>query len=165
MPSPTRRRAGRGSSASSTAAEADTGRLLRSYGLRSTAQRLAILNTIEAADPGDDGRPTALLTVAEIHDRLRANDNHIDLSTIYRTVTRLVNLGVLHAIAHKDQPVAYGLAVHAHHHAVCIRCGAVNDIPADRLAPTLPALREVSGFRAQEVRITVHGLCADCLLA
>ena len=145
------------------AQKAEVSGLLRSYGLRSTAQRLAILNAIGSAGHGPASDPSSHLTVADIHDRLSESDNHIDLSTIYRAVTTLVNLGVLHAIAHKDQPVTYGLAAHAHHHAVCTKCGAVSDIPADRLAPMIETVREISDFRAQDVRITVHGRCADCV--
>jgi Fe2+ or Zn2+ uptake regulation protein len=88
--------------------------------------------------------------VADIHDRLMQTGNHIDLSTIYRAVTNLVSLGVQHR------------AAHAHYHAVCTRCSAVNDTPADRWAPTIETVREIPGFGARNVRITVRGQCADC---
>ncbi|OAN37499.1 Fur family transcriptional regulator [Mycolicibacterium iranicum] len=134
--------------------------LLRGHGLRSTAQRLAILQLFQ---PGQGtGASADHLTAAEIHDRLSDLGNHIDRSTIYRTITKLANLGVLNTVAQRDQPVSYGLAAHGQHHAVCTGCGTVRTIPPSRLVSALVALRESSGFRSSELRISVHGLCDDC---
>src|SRR5262245_57546339 len=107
--------------------------MLRGYGLRSTAQRIAVLHVFAVADDAAGG-PRVHLTAAQVHDRLNAAGGAVDLTTVYRTLTTLVNLGVLHAIARVDQPTSYGLASGAHHHAVCIRCGAVSEIPTASLS-------------------------------
>jgi len=69
---------------------------------------------------------------------------------------------VLHATAHTDQPVSYGLAVLAHHHAVCRSCGAVTDVPAERITETVLTLGAQTGFRAADLSVTVHGVCGRC---
>lgn len=137
--------------------------MLRGHGLRSTAQRIAVLHVLDAADVVANGRSRVHLTASQIHDRLRDNGNHIDLTTVYRTLTTLVNLGVLHTITtHADQPTSYGFATAAHHHVVCTRCGAVSEIPAERLGRLLGLVHDVTGFRAEDEKITVHSRCPDC---
>lgn len=135
--------------------------MLRGYGLRSTAQRIAVMHVLDAADAAE-GRARVHLTAAQIHDRLRDSGNHIDLTTVYRTLTTLVNLGVLHTISHTDQPTSYGFTTAAHHHVVCTRCGAVSEIPAEQLGDLLELVREVTGFHAEDEAITVHSRCRDC---
>ena len=82
-------------------------------------------------------RSTAL-SVAEIDQRLREclppEDQPPDLATIYRTVTTLVDQGVLHALTLEGGVTTYGLAADPHHHAVCTRCGSIIEVPAGRLA-------------------------------
>lgn len=140
--------------------DADFRSLLRGYGLRSTSQRIAILHLLAHAPAGSEVR--IHLTAAQIHDKLRETDGRIDLTTVYRTLTTLAELGVLHAIALADQPTSYGLAMAAHHHAVCTQCGAVIEIPAGRLAETLGVVRRTTGFRVEDLAVTVHGRCRDC---
>jgi Fe2+ or Zn2+ uptake regulation protein len=136
--------------------------MLRGYGLRRTTQRIAVLHVLDAADAGVDGRRVHL-TASQIHDRLRDSGNHIDLTTVYRTLTTLVNLGVLHTITtDADQPTSYGFATAAHHHVICTRCGAVSEIPAERLGRLLDLVRDVTGFQAEDEKITVHSQCPDC---
>ncbi|MGH3554299.1 MAG: Fur family transcriptional regulator, partial [Mycobacterium sp.] len=97
------------------------GELLRAHGLRRMASRIAVLAVLEPVN--------GHLSVAEIDQRLReflpADDQHPDLATIYRTVTTLVDQGVLHALTLEGGTTTYGPAADPHHHAVCTRCGSI----------------------------------------
>lgn len=135
------------------------GDLLRARGLRRTAPRIAVLATLEPV--------RGHLSVAEIHQRL-LDANPVDgpapdLATVYRTVTTLVELGVLHALTVEGGVTTYGLAEDPHHHAVCTRCGAIIEVPAHQLSSALKHAIEGSSFTLSErAGLTLHGLCPNC---
>jgi Fur family ferric uptake transcriptional regulator len=138
------------------------GALLRARGLRRTAPRIAVLATLEPVD--------GHLSVAEIHQRLLDSSpvegQPPDLATVYRTVTTLVDLGLLHALAVEGGVTTYGLADNPHHHAVCTRCGTIIEVPAQRLSSALEHAIEGSSFTLSErAGLTLHGLCPDCQAA
>ncbi len=131
------------------------GQLLRARGLRRMPSRIAVVAALEPID--------GHLSVAEIHQRLTAATPAPDLATVYRTVTTLVDHGVLHTLTLQDGVTTYGLAVDPHHHAVCTHCGAIIEVPAQRLAAALEHARAGSAFRLSErASLTLHGLCPQC---
>ncbi len=124
--------------------------LLRAQGLRCTGVRIAVLQALSAAD--------GHLSVADLHARAGA-----DVSTVYRTVTTLQELGLLHSVALADQPVSYGLAHQAHHHAVCTRCHRLTEVPAPAVAEAVSIFAGATGFVLDGVgALELHGLCAKC---
>ncbi|MGH3959200.1 Fur family transcriptional regulator [Mycobacterium sp.] len=135
------------------------GELLRAHGLRRMASRIAVLAVLEPVH--------GHLSVAEIDHRLRdglpAEEPPPDLATIYRTVTTLVDQGVLHALTLESGVTTYGLAADPHHHAVCTRCGSIIEVPAGRLSSALEHAMAGSSFRLSErAGLTLHGLCPQC---
>ncbi|MCL3817664.1 Fur family transcriptional regulator [Aeromicrobium wangtongii] len=132
--------------------------MLRGYGLRRTAQRLAVLHLLTE----EHGRH---LITAEIHERLVDSGTDVDLATVYRTITTLLNLGILHATAHPEQATSYGLAAESHHHAVCTRCGSVTELAPGALQGTLEVAQRATDFQVRDSVITIHGLCVDCQAA
>lgn len=102
------------------------------------------------------------MTAAQIHDRLHADGMSIDLTTVYRGLTTLVELGVLHAIAHHSTLTTYGIVGIAHHHAVCTRCGSVIEITRDTAAAALNAMCRSIGFQSDASKVTIHGVCVGC---
>lgn len=135
------------------------GELLRAHGLRRMASRIAVLAVLESV--------SGHLSVAEIDQRLRgclpAEAQPPDLATIYRTVITLVDQGVLHALTIENGVTTYGLAADPHHHAVCIRCGSIIEVPAGQLTSALEHAMAGSAFRLSErAGLTLHGLCPQC---
>lgn len=134
------------------------GELLRSRGLRRMPSRIAVLSVLEPFD--------GHLSVGEIHQRIvdttPEGAPHPDLATVYRTVTTLVEQGVLHALA-LEGATTYGVASTPHHHAVCTACGAIIEVPATRLSAALEHAIEGSSFTlSEQAGLTLHGLCPDC---
>ncbi|WP_216900163.1 Fur family transcriptional regulator [Nocardia alni] len=131
--------------------------LLQQHGLRCTAPRLAVLDTLaQQAHPGHR-------SVAEIHRSLIDSGREIDLTTVYRTASTLATAGILHTLALDDRGITYGLADHPHHHAVCTRCGTMNEIPADTLVDALTHASRTSAFQLPDNGgLTLHGLCPNC---
>lgn len=138
------------------------GELLRSRGLRRMPSRIAVLAVLEPVD--------GHLAVADIHQRVLDTTPDgtpvPDLATVYRTVTTLVDQGVLHALAVEGGVTTYGLAEEPHHHAVCTRCGTIIEVPATRLSAALKHAIEGSSFTlSEQAGLTLHGLCPDCQTA
>lgn len=157
-------RAAKGNTGGMTAGPPDAaaveriGELLRSHGLRRMPSRIAVLAVLEPYD--------GHLSVAEIHQRIvegaPAQTQRPDLATIYRTVTTLVEQGVLHALA-VEGVTTYGLAADPHHHAVCTSCGTIIEVPAPRLSAALEHAIEGSSFTlSEQAGLTLHGLCPEC---
>ncbi|MBU3749225.1 MAG: transcriptional repressor [Mycobacterium sp.] len=140
------------------------GDLLRARGLRRMPSRIAVLAVLEPVD--------GHLSVAEIHQRIsrRIADSgpgsdpaRPDLATVYRTVTTLVEQGVLHALAVEGGVTTYGLADKPHHHAVCTDCGNIIEVPAQRLSVALEHAIEGSSFTlSDQAGLTLHGRCPAC---
>lgn len=120
--------------------------------------RIAVLAVLEPLD--------GHLSVAEIHQRILdapADGQPPDLATVYRTVTTLVDQGVLHALAVEGGVTTYGLAEKPHHHAVCTECGTIIEVPAQRLSAALEHAIEGSSFTlSDQAGLTLHGLCPGC---
>lgn len=106
------------------------------------------------------------LTVSDIHDRIRAGGKPVDLSTVYRTVTMLQELDLVHAVALPDQAVTYGVVEAPHHHAVCTSCQRVTEVPAAVLSGVLAAAVQLAqtatGYTLEQGSLQLHGLCAQC---
>ena len=135
------------------------GELLRARGLRRMPSRIAVLAVLEPVD--------GHLSVADIHQRILevtpTGTQPPDLATVYRTVTTLVEQGVLHALAVEGGVSTYGLAERPHHHAVCTNCGTIIEVPAQRLSTALEHAIEGSSFTlSEQAGLTLHGLCPDC---
>ena len=135
------------------------GELLRARGLRRMPSRIAVLAVLEPVD--------GHLSVADIHQRILevtpAGTQPPDLATVYRTVTTLVEQGVLHALTVEGGVSTYGLAERPHHHAVCTSCGTIIEVPAQRLSTALEHAIEGSSFTlSDQAGLTLHGLCPDC---
>jgi Fur family ferric uptake transcriptional regulator len=146
-------------SALDPAATERIGEVLRAHGLRRMASRIEVLAVLEPVN--------GHLSVAEIHRRLRdcrpADTQPPDLATIYRTVTTLVDQGVLHALILEGGVTTYGLATDPHHHAVCTQCGSIIEVPAQQLTSALEHAMAGSSFTlSEQAGLTLHGLCPQC---
>jgi Fur family transcriptional regulator, ferric uptake regulator len=135
------------------------GEFLRARGLRRMASRIQVLAVLEPVN--------GHLPVAEIHQRLRAclppGAHPPDVATIYRTVTTLVDQGVLHALTLDGGVTTYGLATAPHHHAVCTQCGSIIEVPARQLSSALEHAMAGSSFVLSErAGLTLRGLCPQC---
>lgn len=113
------------------------------------------------------GRSGGPMSASELHVELRGS---VPVSSVYRTLAVLEGAGVVEphhsAKGLTRYEIAEWLAGH-HHHLVCDRCGAVEDI---ELPPGLESQLErlvgvVSGraeFQASGHSLEVAGLCARC---
>lgn len=135
------------------------GDFLRARGLRRMTSRIQVLAVLEPI--------AGHLSVAEIHQRVREGlppgAQAPDVATVYRTVTTLVDQGLLHALTLEGGVTTYGLATAPHHHAVCTRCATLIEVPARQLSAALEHAMAGSSFALSEAAgLTLHGLCPSC---
>lgn len=127
--------------------------LLTKAGLKVTAPRVAILNTlINAAAP---------LTAQEIHQKLVSAK--IDQATVYRNLETLTSLKILRPVNFRHDHNHYELASHHHHHAICEGCGKVSDISSCDLTGWDKQVKKISGFaEINQHALEFFGLCKTC---
>lgn len=102
------------------------------------------------------------LTANDIVDAVRRRDPAFHRSTVYRTLDRLADLGVVDRMQIDAGPAVYHLSARPHHHLVCDRCGAVQEAPADVLDAVAARLAGSRGFVLNAAATPLHGLCASC---
>jgi Fur family ferric uptake transcriptional regulator len=133
----------------------DLGESLRARGMRLTPQRERIIAAVQvlghatpdglAAAVGEDGGPA------------------LSLSTIYRNLETLEQVGVVSHTHLDHRSPTYHLADHAEHlHLVCLSCGTVIQSPVTAADAFVGNLLDRHGFVADVKHMAIHGWCEAC---
>jgi Fur family transcriptional regulator, stress-responsive regulator len=130
---------------------------LRGAGLRVTAARVALLETVRDGDH---------LDVEAIAGAVRDRIGHVSLQAVYEALHALTAAGLIRRIEPAGSPARFeGRVGDNHHHAVCRSCGAVADVDcAVGEAPCLTASDD-HGFSIEEAQVIYWGLCPGCAAA
>ncbi len=133
----------------------NAGKTLSAPGLRITSQRALILEIIR------HGR--GHLDADEIYRRAREKKPRLSLSTVYRTLHTLKNLGLVEEVHFDEEHHHYEVKpATEHHHLVCLGCGQVVEFqyPLARLVKRNVTEAKDFEITGSEVRMT--GYCAKC---
>ena len=128
-------------------------------GARVTRPRVEVLAALLAA--------RRALTHLELAKQVKSG-TRIDRVTIYRVLEWLTSRNLAHKIAGDDRVWRFNAAgdkpgmAHDHAHFKCNHCG---DIICLNAVGAASDIRLPSGYRPQEVELTVKGLCAECVPA
>ena len=130
---------------------------LRGAGLRVTAARVALLETVRGGDH---------LGVEAIASGVRARIGHVSLQAVYEALHALTAARLVRRIEPPGSPARFeGRIGDNHHHLVCRSCGVVADVDcAVGEAPCLNA-SDHHGFSIDEAQVIYWGLCPDCSTA
>jgi Fur family ferric uptake transcriptional regulator len=127
---------------------------LRESGHRLTPQREMVLAAVEKLRHA---------TPDEVYAEVRTHSDSINLSTVYRTLELLDELGLIrHAHLSDRAPTYHAASGHEHAHLVCRRCGAVVSIDRSEAEAALRPLVGGHGFEPDYGHLTVFGVCARC---
>ncbi len=131
------------------------GQILRGMGYRLTPQRMMVVEALHSADKH--------VSAEEIFAQVQARYPYANISTVYRTLDLLEELGLVAKVALGDgcvrfHPVDKG----RHHHLVCQKCQTIIDVPETALVPLAESLEREYGFKAELRHIALFGLCAKC---
>lgn len=127
----------------------DLAEVLRTRGLRVTYQREQILAAV---------RRLGHATPEQISDAVAG----ADVTTVYRTLELLEDLGLVRHTHLGHGAPAYRPAEDDHIHVVCHVCHAVVDAPADLVDDLARRLQDERGFELDRAHFTVFGRCASC---
>ena len=128
---------------------------LRDRGLRLTPQRELVLAAV---------RELGHAVPEEIAELVRLKHPGINLSTVYRNLETLENVGlVIHShLGHG------GATYHAaddinHLHLVCGKCGSVGEAPIETAAQFVNTIADDYSFKTDVTHFAIHGNCERCL--
>ena len=128
---------------------------LAARGLRLTRQRRAVLEAIAAA-------PSSL-SALQIYDAARERCPELGLTTVYRTLDVLAEIGALRRVHGLDHCEGFVPAGAAHGHTVvCSACGTVTEFTACDMRAVAEAAADETGYFITDHFLQLTGLCARC---
>jgi Fur family transcriptional regulator, stress-responsive regulator len=130
--------------------------LLHARGQRVTPQRVAILGELRRRDRH--------ATAEEIHRAVRSELRGTSTPTVYATLDLFVELGLARRIETATAAL-YDARLDPHQHAVCRRCGRVQDVDGTISVGRLVRAAREAGFEPQGAELIISGLCAECAAA
>jgi Fur family ferric uptake transcriptional regulator len=102
-------------------------------------------------------------TPEEVAEKVRATHPGINLSTVYRNLETLENVGlVLHTHLGHGGATYHAAEELTHLHLVCSDCGDIGDAPIDTAANFVNTLSDDYGFKTDVTHFAVYGLCSKC---
>ena len=128
---------------------------LRDRGLRLTRQRRAVLETVLAA-------PSTMSPV-QVFDAARVRCPELGLTTVYRTLEVLSELGALRRVHGPDHCDGFVPAGAAHGHVVvCSSCGGAREFTDCDVHEVVAAAGRQTGYLITDHFLQLSGVCPAC---
>jgi Fur family ferric uptake transcriptional regulator len=131
---------------------------LEMQGIRLTAQRRALVETIQEA--------TEHLDAAALLELARKRDPKINRATVYRTIELLKKLGLIDELdlMHLNgEKHYYEVRTQKDHlHLACFGCGLVEEFESQTFDKLKKEIARENEFNIQVMRLEVGGLCRKC---
>ena len=123
--------------------------------IRNTRQRRAILRALgEFPDP---------VTAEEISLRVHRDVPGIALSTVYRNLERMVEIGEVTRTVFEDGIARYEIPAPVHgHYLICTCCNRKVRIEHCPLHTLTKEIERETGFLIQDHQLQIYGLCPSC---
>jgi len=121
--------------------------LLRSVGLQPTPQRLAVARYVLATA----SHPTA----DEVLDQARRECPTLSRATVYNTLGRLSEKGLVRPQTIKEGVIVFDARVEKHHHFIDEETGEIHDVPWDALVVTWE--EKLRGYQVKEYQVVMRG--------
>jgi len=103
------------------------------------------------------------LTANVIFKLLKADHPKIALSTIYRTLDLLLEMGAVSGRAEGAGETSFVYCTEEHHHhAICTTCGHVDEVDCGAMDQFRAALLAQQAFRMDDHSVEFYGRCARC---
>ncbi len=138
------------------ALDADTiSRSFAERGLRLTRQRRAVVDAVTGAG--------ASLSALQVFDAARADCPELGLTTVYRTLEVLSEIGAVRRVHGPDHCEAFVPAGAAHGHTVvCSRCGRATEFTECDMHTVVAAAARQTGYEITEHFLQLSGVCRAC---
>jgi Fur family peroxide stress response transcriptional regulator len=134
---------------------AELERRCASAGIPVTAQRRTVLEVLASRCDHP--------TVDQIYTAVAERMPDVSRATVYRSLETLDELGLLRRVEHPGSAVRFDGNTTPHHHFLCTRCGAIEDLPLAAVRGHEQLAFVGAGERvAGEIAVSVRGLCGSC---
>jgi Fe2+ or Zn2+ uptake regulation protein len=132
-------------------------KLLQRCGMRLTSQRRTVLEVLDQSE--------SHLDAEEVYQRAKEQDPNISLATVYRTLTTLRELGLVHQrhLTRDEQRHSYEIADRQHYHFSCVECGRVIEFDTPLMVQIQDQLASEIGAEVIQARLYLEGYCRECL--
>jgi Fur family ferric uptake transcriptional regulator len=132
---------------------------IRKKGLKLTSQRRRILKRIFSTHRH--------FTAEEAHDWFRKGRDDVSRATVYRTLSLLVEGGLLDQLDLGGDKKRYEhLLGRAHHdHLLCTKCGTVVEFQEPRIETLQDEVAKANGFSITSHSLRLFGMCRNCSAA
>ena len=128
--------------------------VLRSRGLRLTAQRQLVLEAVYELGHA---------TPDQVHAKVSKTAAGVNITTVYRTLELLEELGlVTHAHLSHGAPTFHAVAEEQHVHLVCRTCQMIEEVPSEMLDQLASTLDQRRGFSLDVGHVALFGQCKHC---
>ena len=127
----------------------------RDEGIKLTHQRIEIFREVAQTEDHPD--------VDQIFQRVRDRMPTISLDTVYRTLWRLKDLGLVVPLGSSRERTRFDANLSSHHHFICGQCGFTRDFFSSaldniRLPDSVGSFGEI-----EATHVEVRGLCQECV--
>ena len=136
---------------------ADWLQCLQDNGYRLTAPRQAVVEIVASSQ--------RVLNPLEVFGLARESYPRLGLVTVYRTIEKLEELGLLQRVHQPSGCQGFVAAFSGHQHLlICRECGQVEYFTGDQVTieDLVTNVEKKSGYFVQEHWLQLFGVCADC---
>ena len=133
--------------------------LLNERGMRFTPQRLKILKIFQALPRGEHW------SADQLHAKLVEQHERISISTVYRTLHVMTNMGILRELELAEDHKHYELnrpSAERHHHLVCVYCNQTIEFKEDVVDSIGGKQAGSEGYHILDCQLNLYGVCPAC---
>lgn len=125
-------------------------------GQRNTRQRRAVSEVLEGLN--------TFCSAQDIHHTLTHSGHKVGLTTVYRTLQQLAEVGAIDTLHDQSGETLYRSCAteHHHHHLVCTSCRKTVEIDGGPVEDWAQKMAEANGFEKSGHTAEIFGLCSDC---
>jgi Fur family transcriptional regulator, ferric uptake regulator len=129
--------------------------IMQKHGCRLTAPRRAVVETLVES--------FYALTPVEVYDAARKDCPRLGLVSVYRTLEKLEELGLVQRVHQTKGCQAFVRAGDGHQHImICKRCGKAVLFEGDQLDSLFNKVSKKTGFQIEGHWLQIFGLCDSC---
>ena len=128
---------------------------LKEKNIRITPQRIAILEFLAVTEEHP--------TVEDIYRAIEVKFPGMSVATVYNNLRLFTDIGLVVEMNYGDASSRFDFATDPHYHAICKKCGKIEDFHYPGLEDVEMAAQQLTGYTIGSHRLEVYGLCPDCL--
>ena len=128
---------------------------LKEHGYRLTNARKAVIETVAGT--------TSALNPLDVYEQAKASCSGLGLVTVYRTLEKLEELGLIQRVHQPNGCNAYLPHADGHQHLIiCQQCGKAEYFEGDDLEVFFERVAGEHDFTVNEHWLQLFGVCSDC---